>query len=80
LDARVILRDPSGRIDLASEPATIEAKLDVVPLPLTWTRAGSTWSTHIVPLPIRGPSVVRVAVKDAAGGEIGHGFVEISPR
>jgi hypothetical protein len=80
IDARVILRDASGRIDLASEPATIEAKLDVAPLPLTWTRAGSTWSTRIAPLPIAGPSVVRVAVKDGAGGEIGHGFVEISPR
>jgi hypothetical protein len=80
LDARVVLRDPSGRIDLASEPATIEAKLDLVPLPLTWTRSGSTWTTRIAPLPIAGPSVVRVAVKDGSGGEIGHGFVEISPR
>jgi hypothetical protein len=80
IDARVILRDPSGRIDLAAEPATIEAKLDVAPLPLTWTRAGGAWSTRIQPLPISGPSVVRVAVKDGAGGEIGHGFVEISPR
>jgi hypothetical protein len=80
LDARVVLRDPSGRIDLASEPATIEARLDLVPLPLTWTRSGNMWTTHIAPLPIAGPSVVRVAVKDGTGGEIGHGFVEISPR
>jgi hypothetical protein len=35
---------------------------------------------RIGPLPISGPSVVRIAVKDGAGGEIGHGFVEISPR
>jgi len=80
IDAHVILRDSSGRIDLNAEPATIEAKLDVVPLPLTWTRAGAVWSTRISPLPLSGPSVVRIAVKDGAGGEIGHGFVEISPR
>ncbi len=80
IDARVVLRDPSGRIDLAAEPATIEAKLDLVPLSLTWTRQGGAWSTRIPPLPIAGPSVVRVAVKDGAGGEIGHGFLEISPR
>jgi hypothetical protein len=79
LDARVILRDPSSRIDLANEPATIEATLGLVPLPITWTRAGAMWTTRIAPLPIPGPSVVRVVVKDAVGAEIGRSFVEISP-
>jgi hypothetical protein len=78
LEARVIVRDSSGRIDAAAERITVETMLDITPIPVVWQEQGATWSARIAPRPIAGPSVVRVVVKDARGSEIGRGFMEIA--
>jgi hypothetical protein len=80
IDARVVLRDPSGRVSTASTPVTLEALLDLTPLAVDWQRHGDTWTGRIAPRSILGPSVVRVRVLDATGTEIGRGFVEIGSR
>jgi hypothetical protein len=80
IDARVVLRDPSGRVSTASTPVTLEALLDLQPLAVDWQRHGDTWTGRIAPRSILGPSVVRVRVLDATGTEIGRGFVEIGAR
>jgi hypothetical protein len=77
IEARVVLEDPSGRIDVANEPVTVEAMLDLTPLPVAWQRRGNTWMGRIPPRPTTRPCVVRVVVKDDRGAEIGRGFVEI---
>lgn len=79
IDARIVVRDPSGRIDGAAERITVETMLDLAPIPVAWQERGATWSARIPPQPIAGPSVVRVVVKDARGSEIGRGFMEIAP-
>jgi len=77
IDARIVVRDPSGRIDGATEAVTVDAMLDLAPIPVAWRQQGATWIARIPPRPIVGPSVVRVVVKDARGSEIGRGFMEI---
>jgi hypothetical protein len=77
IDARVVVRDPSARIDGTSEPIAIEAMLGLAPIPVAWQQRGATWIARIAPQPTTGPSVVRVVVRDARGSEIGRGFVEI---
>jgi hypothetical protein len=79
IDARVDVRDPSGRIDVATEAVTVETTLDLTPLGVNWQRVGNTWRGRIAPRPIGDPSVVRVVVRDARGSEIGRGFVELEP-
>jgi hypothetical protein len=78
LNARVEVRDPSGRIDVAREPVTVEAMLNLTPLPVSWTHDGASWRGHIAPRLIGDSSVVRVVVKDAQGAEIGRGFLELA--
>ena len=77
IDARVIVFDPSGRIDGASEPVTVEAMVGLTPIRVGWEHMGGTWTARIPPQPTYGPSVLRVVVRDGHGSEIGRGFVEI---
>ena len=77
IDARIVVRDPSGRIDGAVEPVTIDTMLDLTPVTVAWQQHGATFVGRISPQPISGPSVVRVVVKDGKGSEIGRGFIEI---
>jgi len=77
IDARIVVQDPSGRIDGAAERITVDTLLDLAPIPVAWQPRGNTWIGRIDPQPISGPSVVRVVVKDARGSEIGRGFIEI---
>jgi hypothetical protein len=79
VEARIEVRDPSGRINAATEPVTVEAKLDLTPLPIAWEHEGARWHARIAPRLIASSSVVRVVVKDARGGEIGSGFLELVP-
>jgi hypothetical protein len=78
VNAHVEVRDPSGRIDVAREPVTVEAMLNLTPLPVSWTHDGASWRGHIAPRLIGDSSVVRVVVKDAQGAEIGRGFLELA--
>jgi hypothetical protein len=77
IDVRVVVHDPSGRIDGSAEPVTLEAMLDLAPLALAWEKRGATSMARIAPQPIAGPSVVRVVARDVRGTEIGRGFMEI---
>jgi hypothetical protein len=77
IDAKVVVFDPSGRIDGAGEPVTLEAMVGLRPIPVGWQHSGGTWTARIAPQPTSGPSVVRVVVRDGHGSEIGRGFVEI---
>lgn len=77
VDARIDVRDPSGRIDVSQEPVTVEAMLNLTPLPVAWHHDGGTWLGRIAPRLIGDNSVVRVVVKDSQGSEIGRGFLEV---
>jgi hypothetical protein len=78
IDVRAVVWDPSGRIDVAAEPVTLEAMADLDPVAVAWQRSGNVWTGRIGPRRDTGrPSVVRVVVKDGLFQEIGRGFVEI---
>jgi hypothetical protein len=78
IDVRVVVTDPSGRIDPSSFDLKLQALLGVQPMAVSWQRSGATWTTHIAPNGRTGPSVVRVVASDARGTEIGRGFLEIA--
>jgi hypothetical protein len=80
IDARIRVYDPSGRMDVSSEPISVEAALDLTPLGVSWHHEGNTWTGRIAPKAIGAPSIVRVVVKDSHSGEIGRGFVELEPE
>ncbi len=77
VDVKVNVFDPSGRIDGAGEPVTLEAMVGLTPIQVAWQHMGSMWTARIPPQPTFGPSVLRVVVKDGHGTEIGRGFLEI---
>jgi hypothetical protein len=77
IDGRVVLRDPSGRIDTSQVEVMIEAELNLRPLGIEWQRRGDTWTARIPPHLIGGASVLRVRVLDDQGSEIGAGLVEV---
>jgi hypothetical protein len=80
LDALVALEDPSKRIDVASEPVTLEVTVDSRPVPATWTRTGDTFRARIAPVDGPGPFFVIVVVKDRTGLEIGSYVLDIDGR
>lgn len=77
IDAHVVVFDPSGRIDGAGEPVTVETMVGLTPIQVGWTHSGATWTARIPPQATFGPSVLRVVVRDGHGSEIGRGFLEI---
>jgi hypothetical protein len=77
IDARIVVWDPTGRVDVASENVAIQALADLDPVAVGWQRTGNVWTGRIGPRRDTGPSVVRVVVNDGLGREIGRGFVEI---
>lgn len=77
IDVRAVAWDPTRRLDASREKVTLQATLDLEPIPVAWAQAGSTWTARILPPATFGPTVVRVVARDAAGLEIGRGFVEI---
>lgn len=79
VDARVIVYDPSGRIDPASETVSIQAQRNADPLQVEWKQMGSTW-TGRVPVGPAGVAVLRIVAKDGHGVELGSGFLELGAR
>jgi hypothetical protein len=77
IDVRVVVSDPSGRIDVGTESITVQAMKDLDPVPVAWQRNGNVWTGRIGPRSGTIASVVRVVVRDGLGEEIGRGFVEI---
>jgi hypothetical protein len=78
VDVRVDVRDPSGRIDATGEAVSVGATLDLTPLDVAWEHHGASWRARIMPRLIGSSSIVRVVVRDARGGEIGSGFLELA--
>jgi len=82
IDVRAVVWDPSGRVDLSSENISLEALADLDPVAVAWQHttadARSIWTGRIAPRRDRGPSVVRVVVKDGSNQEIGRGFLEMA--
>ena len=79
IDVRAVALDPTGRLDPTREKVTLEASLDLDPLPAVFVQAGNTWTARLRPPFTLRPRVVRVVAKDGLGKEIGRGFVEITP-
>jgi hypothetical protein len=79
IGVQIRVYDPSGRMDVTTEPVSVEATLDLTPLNVAWMHQGATWTARIAPRAISAPSVVRVVVKDSRSVEIGRGFVELEP-
>jgi hypothetical protein len=78
IEVRAVVLDPSGRVDVAAEPVTLEAMADLDRVTVAWQKAGNVWTGRIGPRRDTGrPSVVRVVVRDGLAQEIGRGFVEI---
>ncbi len=78
IEARVVVWDPSGRIDPMSENLTLETLFDLEPVPVLWQRSGNVWRARISPRRTTTPWVLRVVVKDSLGLEVGRGFLEIA--
>ena len=77
VDVRVLVRDPSGRVDVVNENVAVAASIDLTPTRVLWQRAGNLVSGRIGTAQKGSPSVVRVLVEDGRGSEIGRGFLEI---
>ena len=80
IDAVVVLEDASKRLDLATEPVTLEVAVDARPVPTTWTRSGDTFRARIAPVDGPGPFFVRVVAKDQTGVGIGSFVLDIDGR
>jgi hypothetical protein len=78
LDARVVVWDPSGRVDLAVEHLTVEALFDLDPVAVPWQRSGNVWTARFGTRHTAVPTVVRVVVRDSLGIEIGRGVLELA--
>jgi len=81
IDVRAVVWDPSGRVDVSNENVTLEAMADLDAVAVAWQHtmvdARSVWTGRIAPRRDKGPSVVRVVVKDSLGQEIGRAFIEM---
>jgi hypothetical protein len=76
VDVRIVVFDPSGRIDPSGEAVTITAQRNSDPINVQWTQTGSTWSGK-VPVGAAGSAVLRIVAKDSSGVELGSGFLEL---
>jgi hypothetical protein len=78
VDVRVLVWDPSGRIDPANENPAVEALFDLDPVAVEWRRSGNLWTARFRTRRTDVPTVVRVVVRDSLGAEIGRGFLELA--
>jgi hypothetical protein len=79
VEARIVVFDPSGRIDPAGETVSIQATRNTDAVAVEWKQTGSTWTGH-VPVGAGGMAVLRVVAKDGHGAELGNGFLELGGR
>jgi hypothetical protein len=81
IDVRAVVWDPTGRVDVSTENITLQAMADLDAVAVAWQHTmvdgRSVWTGRIAPRRDKGPSVVRVVVKDGLGQEIGRSFIEI---
>ena len=74
---RVLLDDPSRRIDASCEAVTFETTVNLTPIDVAWHHVGAWWWAEVPPQATPGPWVVRVVAKDKSGAEIGRGHLEV---
>jgi hypothetical protein len=80
VDVVVRLRDESGSLlDDAIVPH-FDVTLGIEPLALKWERSGATWRAAIPAPDGPGPWVIRAAVTDEHGVELGRDFLEVAER
>ena len=77
VDVVVKVEDPSGYLDPAHEPLTIDVRVDLDRPELTWNHTGDTWTARVPPRAPPGPWVVRVSVQDRAGVTIGASLLDV---
>lgn len=80
VDVVVRLRDESGELTDESIIPHFEVTLGIEPLSLEWVRRGSTWRAAIPAPSGPGPWVIRAAVTDEHGVELGRDFLEVAER
>ncbi len=80
VEVTVRLRDESGELGDGSIVPQFEVTLGIEPLTLKWRREGSTWRATIPPHNGPGPWVIRAAVTDEHGVELGRDFLEVAER
>lgn len=78
IDIRAIVSDPSGRIDTSGVAVHLVTMLGIDPIPATWERSGTTFTSRIFSVSSDEPSVVRVVATDSQGTEIGRGVLELA--
>ena len=78
VNARVLVWDPTGRIDPAVENLTVEALFDLDRVAVPWQRSGNVWTARFGTRHTAVPTVVRVVVRDSLGIEIGRGVLELA--
>jgi hypothetical protein len=66
----------SGR-DAAEIEPQMRVTLGMDEVAVMWDRDGAVWRGTLAPMRLRGPEVVRVAVSDPWGNEIGRSFLEV---
>lgn len=80
VDVVVRLRDESGELMDDALVPHFEVTLGIEPLALKWERQGATWRAAIPAPNGPGPWVIRAAVTDEHGVELGRDFLEVAER
>lgn len=80
VDVVVRLRDESGELTDEAIMPHFEVTLGIEPLALKWERDGATWRAAIPAPNGPGPWVIRAAVTDEHGVELGRDFLEVAER
>ena len=74
----VQLKDGVGGAQLREVKPKVVVKLGLEEIPVAWRRIGNTLQAKLAPRPGPGPWVVRAAVYDQFGTELGRDFLEIT--
>ena len=79
INVRVLLVDPSGRLDPSKEQVRIDTTVSGGPIPVEWRQSGPAWYARIPPQTTisLAPWMLSVTAHDANGVDLGDGFVEV---
>ena len=80
LEVQVKLFDLRGRPVADALKTKPKVFLNLGPLDLTWTHAGTTWTTKVTAGAVPGPWLVRVEVNDDFGELVGRDFIQFGVR
>ncbi|MCA9621444.1 MAG: fibronectin type III domain-containing protein [Myxococcales bacterium] len=77
VEARVRLRDPSGRVDPTKVRPRFTVTVGQREVDAHFTYNGDVWHARIHGKPIRGPQLLQLVVDDGAGHVLGKGYLEV---